>query len=92
VFDSRDLRAAALCFGLAGIGAWPEPKGAFLIEDTAHILGCYRYDLPDIFIVDALQVTGQACAGPSIANESAVGPSVSGESCVGPSISAEASE
>jgi hypothetical protein len=42
--------------------------------------------------IEALHVTAQACAGPSIASESVTGPSVSGEACVGPSISAEASE
>ena len=91
MFGSRDLRAAALCFGLAGIGAWPDPKGAFAIEDAAHVLGCYRYDLADLFVIDRLQVTAESCAGPSITGESSQGASITNQTCAAPSISSEAS-
>lgn len=91
MFDSRDLRAAALCFGIPGlIGALPIADGTIAIEDAAHVLACYRYDLPALLLIRRIDVTDEASVGPTLAGEASVGPSVRGELTIGPTISSEA--
>lgn len=80
MFDTRDLRAAALSFGIVGlIGAFPLADGDLAIEDAAHTLAAYRYDLNPLVIIRDIDIVDEAITGPTLTADAVVGPTITGE-------------
>lgn len=67
MFDSKDLRAAALSFGLPFLLVPPVADGAIAIDDAAHALASYRYDLADVEIEDPEPVRMAGRYSPTLA-------------------------
>lgn len=92
MFDTRDLRAAALVAGLGFMGALPEARGALVLEDGPHVLGSYRYDYPDTVDFDDLFVSDESADRPSVTLQAAARATVTSQAAVRPSISGESVE